>query len=231
MPRRIVFTGTVRLACESLDRAAAGLEERVRRFGGYVGDASRDGTRGAARRATWTVRVPSDRFDAFLATLPGLGELQSSARTAQDVSEEYYDAEAHVRNKRVEEARLVEMLKRVAGNLDQILRVEGELSRVRGEIEGVEGRLRFLSHQSELSTVTVTMEEAKAFVPAGPPSLRTRVGRTFGGSVDALAELGTGLLLFGVAAAPWVLPLGGAGLVGLAVRRRVVRRRPPVVGG
>ena len=178
--------------------------------------------------------MPSARFDGLLAELPKLGELQSSARTAQDVSEEFYDAEARLRNKRVEEARLIEMIKRVAGNLDQILRVEAELTRVRGEIEGIEGRLRFLAHQSDLSTVKVTLAEVRAFVPVGPPTLAMRVARTFGGSVEALSELGVGVLLFFVAVGPWVLPLGFVGAVGWIVWRRVRRARvsgaPPRVG-
>ena len=173
VPRRIVYKADLVLAAEDLDRAADGLEAKVRGFGGYIGDATRNGTRGDARKATWTIRVPADRFDAFLKGLPSLGEFVSLTREAQDVSEEFYDAAARLKNKRVEEARLVDLLKRVAGNLDQILQVEKELSRIRGEIESIEGRLRLLANLTDLSTVTVTIREVKNYVPEGPPTFAT----------------------------------------------------------
>ena len=229
LPRKIIYTGQVSLACEDLDRAIDGLEKAVRSVGGYVGDANRSGERNTARTASYTVRVASDRFDAFLKSLPGLGEFESATRTAQDVSEEFYDADARLKNKRVEEARLVELIRRVAGNLDQILRVESELSRVREEIEQIEGRLRFLAHQTDLSTVTVNLREVKNFVPEGPPTFSTRVRRTWTGSLDALTEFGTGLILFVVGVAPWLVPLLIVGGTALLIVRRVRRPRPPIV--
>jgi tellurite resistance protein len=59
---------------------------------------------------------------------------------AQDVTEEFYDVDARLRNKRVEEQRLVEHLKKSTARLQDILAVEREISRVRGEIEQMEGR-------------------------------------------------------------------------------------------
>ena len=224
VPRKIISTGTVDLVCEDLDRASEGIEAQIKRFGGFIGDANQTGSRGDARTASWTIRVPADRFDALMKALPRLGELQSSSREAQDLGEEFYDAEARVKNKRVEEVRLVELLKRVAGNLDQILRVETELSRIRGEIESIEGRLRYLSRQTDLSTITVTMREVKNFVPEGPPTLGSRVGRTFAGSRTALAEFGTALLLLFVALSPWLLIVGGVAFV---VHRVVKWKRRP----
>ncbi len=231
--RKIIFTGNVTVVCEDLDAAAERLEREIARFGAYIGDANRSGSRGTTREGTWTIRVPSDRFDAFLKFLPMLGEFQSATRQAQDVSEEFYDATARVKNKRVEEVRLVELLKRVAGNLDQILRVEKELSRIREEIESIEGRLRYLENLTALSSVTITLREVKNFKPEGPPTFATRVNRTWTGSLEALAEFGTAVVLLIVGLAPWAVPALVVGAVALAVTRRNRRRRvavaaPPV---
>lgn len=169
------------------------------------------------------MRLPAEKFDAFLKALPGLGELQSSTRKADDVSEEFYDVAARLKNKKIEEARLIELLQKATGKLTEVLTVEKELSRVRDEIERIEGRLRFLTNQTDLSTITITLREVKNFVPEGPPTLATQVSRSFGNSLDALKAFVVGLLLFIVALVPWVLPLG---LACWLVFKFLIKRRP-----
>lgn len=220
MPRKVIYKGEVTLVSENLDKAADQLETRVKQIGAYVGDAHRTGVRGQTREATWDIRVPADEFDALVKYVCTLGELQGSSRNAEDVSEEYYDAESRLKNKKVEEERLVDLLRRDTGKLTDIITVEHELTRVREEAEVIEGRIRFLSNQVALSTLTVTIREVKNFSPEGPPSLGVRISRSFGGSVDALGELATGGLLALVALLPWVLCLGMVGSVGLWLWRR-----------
>lgn len=223
LPRKIIYTGEIALVCEDLDKAAAALEARVKEFGGYIGNASTTGSRGETRSGSWTVRVASDKFETFLKALPALGELETSSRQAQDVSEEFYDVAARLKNKKIEEARLIELLQKATGRLTEVLTVEKELSRVRDEIERIEGRLRFLSNQTELSTVTITLREVKNFVPEGPPTLATQIRRAFTDSVDGLKTVGVGLILMVVSLVPWALPLG---FVGYVLLRLMKKRRP-----
>jgi hypothetical protein len=103
---------------------------------------------------------------------------------------------------------LVDLLKNKAVHLNDILTLEKELSRVRGEVEEIEGRLHFLANQADLYTVKITLQEVKEFLPQGSPSLGTRVGRSFTGSVDGLKEFGEGAIVAVVAIVPWMLPLG-----------------------
>ena len=208
VPRKIIYTGEIHLACESLDIATEKLESRIKSFGGYIGNASHNGNRGAVRESTWMIRLPAEKFDSFIKFAVTIGELQSNSRQAQDVSEEFYDVEARLKNKKIEEARLVELLKKSTGKLSEILTVEKELSRVREEAERIEGRLRFLRNQTDLSTITVTIQEIKNFQPEGPPTVKTQVARTFDSSIDAMKQLGLAALLFVVAVIPWALPIG-----------------------
>lgn len=207
-PRKIIFTGDVLVDCENLERAGAKLEEIVKSFGGYVGNASLNMENDATRQSTWTVRVPSARFSACIKAAEGLGELRKSERKGEDVSEEFYDAQARLKNKRVEENRLVDLLKTATGKLGEILTVEKEISRVREEIEVIEGRLRFLSNQSDLSTIVITAREVKNFVPATAPTLPTKVARSFNTSVTSLQDVATSVLLAIVAFVPWIIPIG-----------------------
>jgi hypothetical protein len=227
MPRKVVCTADAELTAERIEDAVAKLTRHVKAAGGYVAESGIEGQGGAAaglpRVATCKVRVPVDRFDAFMTGLGELGEVGSSHVSSQDVTDEFYDLEARLRNKRAEEARLLRHLDRSTTKLSDILLVEEALARVREEIERMEGRRRLLADQSDLSTVTVTIREAAAFPQRqGAPSLATQARRTFADSLGALGAFGRGLTLVVVALVPWAAI--GAG-VGIPVGRVAARRR------
>jgi hypothetical protein len=209
LPRKIIYTAEVSLVCDDLGKAGSAIEAKVKELGGYVSGRQMDGAAGTTRSASWTVRVPAEKFEAFLSSVPGMGELQSSTTSSEDVSEEFYDATARLKNKRVEEERLVQHLRASTGKLSEILTVEKEISRVREEIERVEGRLRYLSSQADLSTITIRATEVRGYVPPKPPTLGTEVARSFMNSIDALGAVLKGLVLALVALLPWLTILGG----------------------
>ncbi|HXG11562.1 MAG TPA: DUF4349 domain-containing protein [Gemmataceae bacterium] len=204
--RKIIYTAHVELVVEDFDAAQKTLLQLLEEYKGYVAKSEVRGSPGTRRSGTWTVRVPVANFRAFLAALDSLGEPQRSTTDSQDVTDEYYDLEARLKNKRVEEERLLDHLKKSTGKLEDILAVERELARVRGEIEQAQGRLQKLTKLTELTTVTVSLQERKDYVPAASPSFATTLGRTFTGSLDVLLTCGKGLLLAAVALVPW-LPL------------------------
>lgn len=222
MARKIIYTATVNLVTEKLNEVTSSLLQQVKAHEGYVAETNISGATGSQREATWKVRVPAHRFDAFMQAVGTLGEMQNSATTSQDVSEEFYDIAARLKNKRVEEARLIQHLQRSTAKLQEILEVEREISRVREEIERMEGRLRFLSNQTDFSTVTITVREIKDYVPPSPPTFATEIMRSFSGSVETMVAFAKGLVLLIVALAPWALPIGllVAGLIRWDRKRR-----------
>jgi hypothetical protein len=211
MPRKIIYTATVEMVCEKFTDSARKLADAVKAHGGFIADSNVVGAAGDAKTGTWKVRIPVERFDAFMTALGGVGEVQSANITSQDVSEEFYDLEARIKNKRVEEARLIQHLQQSTGKLNEILAVEREISRVREEVERMEGRQRFLANQTALTTVTVTLRELRsvAVTREEQPTLWTQMTRTFGGSLAALGDFMKGIVLFLVGALPWLVVVGG----------------------
>lgn len=224
LPRKIIYSGEITLATEDIDGATKRLEAKTKELNGYIGAANVSGSKGSLREASYTIRIPSPKFDAFVAYIATLGELKTNHRSAEDVSEEYYDVDARLKNKKVEEARLIDLLKHSSGKLSDVLTLEKEISRVRQEVEQIEGRLRFLSNQTDLSTVTISMQEVKNFEPEGSPTVKTQVQRTWDGSIDALKQVGLGILLMLVALIPWlILPA-----ILLIVIIKITRKKKPV---
>jgi len=146
---------------------------------------------------------------------------------SQDVTEEYYDVETRIRNKKQEETQLLEILTKRTGKLEEVLQVERELARVRGEVEQMEGRLRVLASLTTMSTVTLEVHEIKGYVPEEAVTYRTRVRRAWEGSLTALAAAAQTLSVVLVALLPWISAVLVPVLVVALVARRLWRARKP----
>jgi hypothetical protein len=226
MPRRIIYNATLDLVVESLPRFEERLIQLTEVSGGFIASQDINSQTHAQPSGTWKVRVPVDRFPGFLKGLEKLGEAQRNHVDSQDVSQEYYDLEARIANKQQEEKRLIRHLDDSTGKLEDILAVEREISRVRGEVEQMQGQLRFLANLSVLSTVTITASEIQNYKPPVAPTFATEIARTFAASLEQLTNFGKALVLAVVALAPW-LPLI---LLVLLITWRLVRlRRSSVV--
>ena len=221
-PRKIIYTAQVDLVVENLGTSQGKLTRLVKDNSGYIAETNIGGTSGERRSGTWKVRIPVEHYEAFMAGATKLGELRTIQANSQDVTAEYYDVAARIANKQVEEKRLQELLKKATGKLSEILQVERELSRVRGEIEQLQGRIRVLSNLSSLTTVTLTLNEIKDYVPPAAPSFRTKIARVFGDSLKSLSQFCQGLVLFVAGIVPW-LPL--IAMVGFPIWRMAKRGR------
>ena len=202
--RKIIYRAKIELAVEDFEPVPSAVAELVKKFDGYVADSTLGGTPGIARQGTWKVRVPVARFDEFVASAKGIGELITASTQSEDVSEEYFDIEARIRNKTKEEERILKLLEERTGKLADVIEVERELSRVREETERMQGRIRMLADLTTFTTVDISVSEIRGYVPPAAPDLSTRVRRTFAESVDGLRIFGEGLLVGFVGLAPWI---------------------------
>lgn len=218
--RKIIYTADVELVVEDFSGVPAEVEALANKFDGYVKNSSMTGTTGAQRSGRWTIRVPVDRYEPFLDAVLALGELRRRSSDAQDVTEEYYDVQARMRNKEKQEERLLEHLEMSTGTLEDILAVEQHLARVREEIDRLKGRMRVLEELTSMTTVELHVQEIRDYVPEAAAGFGTRAQRAFADSYDSLRTAGENTALFFVRVSLW-LPII---LVGVAILYVVLRR-------
>jgi hypothetical protein len=164
----IIRTGDVAVQVDSLDQAIAPVRQLAITLGGYVGNVSMTTGAYEVRSASLELKIPALRFDDALTGIRPLGKVERSSATAEDVGEEYVDISARVANARRLEARLVDLLAKRTGKLDDVLAVERELARVREEIERYEGRIRYLGTRAAISTIVVTVHEKAPIIASSP---------------------------------------------------------------
>jgi hypothetical protein len=226
--RKIVYTAQLDLIVEDFSALPAEVENLARQHDAFVAKSDYSGSPRAPRHGQWTVRVPAARYLEFLAALKNLGDVTRIHADAQDISEEYADLEARLRNKREEETRLLALLKDATASLADVLAVERELMRVRGEIEQQEGRQRLMNDRAALATVVLRAREVKDYFPDESATYATRARRVLWNSTNLLATTMQDLSIFIVALLPWLAALTVPILVVVLAMRRWKRRLSPL---
>ncbi len=139
------------------------------------------------------IRVVPQRFDSLLLELEQLAaHVDLRSVNSEDVTRQYIDLETRLASKRAVVERYRELLKQ-ARNVQEVLAVEENLRKVIEEIESVEGQLRYLSRQVDLSTVNLTIYEKGSRLSTGR-SFWSRIGEGFEDGWKLLKEMAIGMV-------------------------------------
>jgi hypothetical protein len=219
--RRIIRQAALEVELDDVDRAIARLTDLVEAAGGYVADTQVHSDEKGVARATVTAYVPPAAFGRALGDLERIGHLRTRRVTGQDVSEEFVDLEARTRNLERHEAQLLSFMGK-AQKVADLVSLENELARVRGEIERLSGRMRFLRARTEMAGIQVSLVRAAAPVPADGVWTQAwiQVRHAFVAGWKAAFEMAVGL----AAVAAQLSPIAVPAALGWALYRRV--RRP-----
>ena len=220
--QKLIRTAQMNLETTSFEEAVQGLTDLTEQMGGYF-ESSSVGKRSNGRWAEYTVRVPAEKYQAFL---DQAGELcHETWRDAQqeDISERYYDTEGRLKTQQIKLERLQALLAR-AENMEDIITIESAISETEQMIDDLSGTLRHYDGQVDYATVSISLSEVYKLsdVEEVPDSFISRLGKAFSGGWSDFTD---GLENFAVALAygwMWVLILAA---VAVAVVRIFRKRR------
>ena len=217
-PTMMIRNGQAFIEVDKVDPAILRIRQLTAQVGGYITNSSISGGRDQIRQATLELKIPALKYDQAVGSLSTIGKVETVNSTAEDVGEEFVDVTARVSNARRLEDRLITLLSTRTGKLDEVLRVERELARVREEIERYEGRLRYLSSRAAISTLTITVHEPVAILgnTPGENPIAAALHRAWKNFVALVAGV--------VASLGVVIPLALLALVGWMGYRRRKRR-------
>ena len=208
--RKVIRNGTIRLEVPNTDRAVEAVKALVASMGGHVSGEQRDTDEATGRQAVLTCRVPAERLDETIAKLRDVGTQKQVNLNAEDITDQYVDLAARLRTQQQLEERLRALLERPSNKLGDLLDVEREIARVRGEIDSMEGRKRVWDSQVALSTLTVDLREPLPVVAGEAGGVWATLKRAIGQAADNFVHTIAGL----IAAIGVIVPIGV--VVGLA---------------
>ncbi len=210
-PRFIVRNGAVQASVEDTLAVKQTIEDRVAEMandGAFVISSNESGRRNDLPTINMAIRVPVTHFDEmmdWLAAQVTEGTTATRSETADDVTAEYVDLAARIQSLQAARARLLELMQN-AETTEELLLAEQQLTQRETEIEGLQGRLQYLSQSAQLSRINITLTP---YILSQPPDLSWRPAETTRRAYDTLLDSGRNfldfLILFVIAALPWLV--------------------------
>lgn len=189
--RQVITTASLTIEVSDVDAAVDAARGLTESLSGSIERLNSFGT-AEGGQATLTLRVPQAQFFTALSRLERLGKVRSRDLGSQDVTDQFIDLQARLKSALAQEQSLLALLGK-AVSVSDVLTIERELTRVRSEIERLQGQLNFIERRVELATVNVSFVMppiARGEPPSGNLVLRTR---DVGGAAGRVKELLAGL--------------------------------------
>lgn len=216
--RMIVRNGDMSLVVSSVTDTRNQIVSLAERFDGFVVSSFVFGEK-EQTRGSITIRVPDGKFEQTLSELEKLAiRVESESTNSQDVTQEYTDLEARMKNAQATENQYLTLLNQ-AKTVDDTLRIYEALSKVRLEIEQIKGQMQYLERTSSMSLISIQLR------PQGTGAELVKPGWS---ALEVLKSAVRFLVIFGqgvVNVLIWILlllPIWGTvlGIIIWRVRRR-----------
>ena len=207
MTRKIIRNADLTLETDSPDEAQAKITQIADGSGGFVIESQKQTNDTRATKTdivTMTVRVPSAKFDAALEAIrKSANRVIVETIKGEDVTEEFIDVEARLKTQKALEAQFLEIMKQ-GRTVEDALNVQSKIADVRGEIEKIEGRKRFLENQSAFSTIKIRLQTPAAFATSSS-GFFYQVKQAFGNGFDAALSFILILITMLIALLPFLI--------------------------
>jgi hypothetical protein len=200
----IVRSAQMRIMVGDTTKTVDAVTKAVEALGGFVAG-SNIWREGELMRATLTLRVPSDKLTATLASIRSLARrVDNETIASQDVSQEYVDLASNVRNLEATETELRELLivaRKNSRKAADVLEVHQQLTIIRGQIEQAKGRMRYLTEVASMSSISLEVVPDAVTQPVVEPgwqplAIAKNAVRALVGSLQSVATVAIWLLVY-----------------------------------
>lgn len=239
--RMVIKNGNVSIKVSNVDNAINEIRKMAENSGGYVENShinnipdsyveiSRGGSlvrETTTKHASITIRVPAKSFEGMFNTVKGLGKLVSESTSGSDITAQYRDTYTRAENLKIQEKSLQQLMSK-AKTVDEILKIETEINRVRTEIDLLSGDLKRWDDLVQLSTIYINLTEVKEeeLKQVDIPGVW---GKAYNGFIGAINNIVSGLertFVLIVSAVPYLLVLGVLIIAGLFTVRRIKKKK------
>lgn len=242
--RKLIKTLNINMQTMEFDKTTSSITALVSELEGYIEQSNVSGNSlydaenynekpYNPRSASFVLRIPAEKLDVASDKLDDIGNITSRTESIEDVTSNYTDIERRLETLKVQEERLLEMLK-TANELEYMITLEKELSNVRYEIESYTTNLNGLDNQISYSFVYIDVDEVIQYddVRIAPPTFGERIANGFSSSIRAISSFGQNLVVVLVTVGPFLVVWGGAIsliIVGIIKGTRRYRQKHPKV--
>ncbi len=157
--QKIIKTGYIDMEVSDVAETVSQVTALATGKGGFIQSSEVQERGDGTHFGSVTARVPSAEFEASMTAIKEFATVvQTESSSGQDVTEQYTDMQAQLRNAEAQEAELLALLTR-AEDVEDVLAVQRELFGVRSTIESLQGRIKYLENVTTYSTISVSLSE------------------------------------------------------------------------
>lgn len=231
-PSKIIYSADATVETTDFDGSIAKLLALVEQNKGWIEASSMSGAnyrsiaRGSSynRSASYTLRIPSDKFELLMGSLSEIGNVPYSHTYTENVTSQYYDTQARLTAYQTQETRLLEMMEK-AETVSDVIAIEEKLTELRYQIESLQSTLKNWDRQVSYSTICLEVMEVSEYTPEPQQSYGQELWQALTGAFRDLGQFFKDLLVFLVSAIPTILVLTALFFVFRPLFRKLAARR------
>lgn len=178
---KLILNADLTLETQDFEASCTAIEQMTAAAGGYIQSSGSYGDAGE-RRASYTLRVPQEKFETFFSDLGETCHVVASNRWSDDVTEQYTDIETRLATLQTKHERLLALLEK-ATEMTDIIDLENALADCEYEIDSLTGEMRHYDSLVDFSTFNVTLREVQTLTAVSE-------GTGFGAQVAQAARQG-----------------------------------------
>ena len=224
---KMIYTAELEMETTEFEQAVQGLTALTEEFGGYFENSTVTNRKTGSRWAEYVVRVPADKYNAFLGQAGELCHLTRQEANQDDISEVYYDTAGRLKTQQIKLERLQALLAK-AELMEDIITIESAISETEQMIDSLSGTLRRYDGKVDYATVHINIQEVYKLsnVEEVPDTFGQRIGRAFSNGIsdfmDSMEDLVVSLAYSWMW---WLIVVVIVVVVIKAARKRVKLRR------
>jgi hypothetical protein len=204
----IICNAQLTLIISDIEEAAKEIQQKAGQLQGYVASLELYDLTQERRAGRISLRIPEDKFELALAMLEEVGKVKNKNISEEDVTLQYIDLEARIVNMEAQEKRLRDLLDR-AEKVEEVLEVEKELWRVRGNLESMIAEFKHLKQRVSYSSINIYLEEKDPLATSLVEDLGTleKVGNLLALNTNRLLKGISNLIIVSIGSLPILVPL------------------------
>jgi hypothetical protein len=186
--RKLVKTVYLSAETEDLDSFETSLGKQVSDVGGYIESSSISNGNGAVyyddpsysssssqtRYGSYTIRIPAEKLDSFVAEVSGETNVLSQSTNVDDITLQYVDNQSKIDALKIEQQNLMDMLKK-AETVEDMIAIQAQLTSVNADLQSYQSQQNYYDNQVDYATLNVDVTEVQKYTPAVEKDTPTRM--------------------------------------------------------
>ncbi len=192
---KIIQTANIKVEVKDIESANENITKITEKSKGFISNSRSWVTDNNRQYSHFQLRISVEQFNLAISEIEGLGRVISHSTNRQDVTEEYIDLASRLKNLKLQEQRYQELLNK-AQEVEDVLKIERELERVRSTIESLQGRINYYDNQVSLSTINLDLSEPEPITSSDTGIIKA-IRQALRGMVNTVYRMivGLGVLL------------------------------------